>query len=197
MTLVAAACEAKEPVTGTQPSAAAASASPSPTPSPSASSAAAAIHFTGEGAGPYQLGVKVAELQKDGQLSEVRSGAETCGYTTAMGIGPWSGVHIMATPDGIVRSVSTRSPSLPTAAGARVEMTLAELQAVYGSKGEVLSRTRDKAKIYLVTTGPDGHGIVFHLYPDNSHKAYEMTAASDAAAAKSGFLSEEEPIDGC
>jgi hypothetical protein len=193
MTLPVAACESKEPVTWSQSSAAAASTG---APRASASPTAAAIHFTGIGAGVYQLGVKIAELQKDGHLADVRSGDQMCGYTTATGIGPWSGVHIMATPDGVVRSVSTRSPSIPTAAGARVEMTLAELQAIYGAKGEVLSRERDKAKTYLVTTGPAGQGILFNLYPDKNHKVYEMSAG-DAAAIKSKFLSEEEPIDGC
>ncbi|MEV4412346.1 hypothetical protein [Catellatospora sp. NPDC049609] len=156
-----------------------AEASPSAPPSPSASPSPA-INFTVDGAGPYAVGAKLADLQGAGLLADVATGAETCpANTTAAGTGVWQDVRLQFRPDGALYLVVNRSKTIPTPSGAWLGMSLAALDSIYGNLGQELSG----GKAYLVTT-TSGRGILFDL--DDKKKVMAMIAG-DAAYLKSSY----------
>ena len=175
-------CSKKSPSAGESPNAtpsatAAASASANPSASPSPQ-----IHFTVDGAGPYQLGLKLADLQTAGQLDEVKTGGETCAANTfARGKGVWKDIRLSFRPDGTLYLVTNRSTTIPTPSGAWLGTNLAGLQSIYPAIGEDL--TKGTFYAYLVTTGT-GRGILFDL--DGAKKTIAMVAG-EASYLKSSW----------
>ena len=149
-----------------------ASATPSGSPTP-------AVEFSVDGAGPYQLGVALTELQADKLVAEVATGTGPCPQnTTARGTGTWSDILLSFRPDGKLYLAVNRSASVPTPSGAWLGTTLADLKKIYaGIPGQELKRGTNSA--YLVTT-LSGRGILFDLDP--LQKVTAMTAG------ESGFL---------
>jgi hypothetical protein len=188
--IATAGCGARQPAAAppapaaTSPSAAASS-SPASTPAsitPSAS-AATLIEFTVDGAGPYQLGAKLADLQASGQLDEAAAAPGCPGNTTAQGTGSWEGIQLSFRPGGALYLAVNRSPSIPTPSGAWLGTTLAQLKSIYrGIAGQDLVRATTSA--YLVTT-LSGRGILFELDPS---KRVVSMAAADARYLKSAFM---------
>lgn len=148
-----------------------------------------AMTFTFDGAGPYRLGLKLSDLVEAGVLDNVRSGPETCHYTSANGTGPYKELALTFRSDGTLYLISNRSTAIPTVTGARLGSTLADLQSMYGSTGEKL--IRDDATAFLVTT-TSGHGIMFGLDP--AKKVIRMAAGSEASRMKEDFLNS---VDAC
>ena len=78
-----------------------------------------------------------------------------------------------------------------TPSGARVGMTLAQLQAVYGSRGTLITGTLGN-KAYIVRVLGSGLGIVFYLDATNTRVAAmsggEATPLEDAARVGRGLL---------
>ncbi|HEX6681697.1 MAG TPA: hypothetical protein VF062_02840 [Candidatus Limnocylindrales bacterium] len=183
-------CDSKEPAPGARPPAASSGASADPSAGPQGSAApsgspgAAPNHFTVDGAGPYLIGAKLADLQAAGQLADVKTGTAPCGQnTTASGTANWAELRLSARPDGKVYLVVSRSMNIPTPSGAWVGNTMAALQSIYGTLGEELAK--GTAKAYLVTT-LSGRGILFDL--DAGLKVIAMIAG-DAAYLKNSYLS--------
>lgn len=156
-----------------------AEATPSTEPSP-AVSPSPAIHLTVDGAGPYALGAKLADLQADGLLADVATGGETCPVnSTATGTGVWQEVRLQFRPDGELYLVINRAKTIPTPSGAWIGMSLASLSSIYGNLGDELKG----GTAYLVTT-TSGRGILFDL--DDKKKVMAMIAG-DAAYLKSSY----------
>lgn len=157
-------------------------------PGPTASTALAPA-FTADGIGPYLLGAKLSDLKTAGVLDEVKPGTETCDYTSARGTGAYQDISMIFRPGGTLRVVTNRSAGIPASSGARLGNTLAELQTIYGSAGEKL--TRDDGEVAYLATATSGHGILFHF--DDKNKVAKMVA-DDATGLKAGFIN---PIDWC
>jgi hypothetical protein len=151
------------------------SASPSVSPSP-------AIHFTVDGAGPYQLGTTLTALQAAGQIAEPGT-PETCNMNTnAKGTGVWKDINLSFHPDGKLYMVVNRSATIPTPSGAWIGMTLASLSSIYGNLGQELTVGGHTA--YLVTTS-SGRGMMFDL--DQAKKVFSMVAG-DATFLKDSYM---------
>jgi len=155
-------------------------ASPSVTPTTSAQTA---IEFSVDGAGPYQLGATLTQLQAAPGLAEVKKGGETCpANTSARGVGTWADVRLSFRPDGKLYLAVNRSISIPTPSGAWLGTTLADLKKIYAAiPGKELAKGPNSA--YLVTT-LSGRGILFDL--DSSKRVISM-AAADGAFLKTSF----------
>jgi hypothetical protein len=169
--------------TGESPTATAsagASGGPTPTGSP-----AEVIEFSVDGAGPYLLGSKLAELQTAPGLEDVKTGGETCPQnTTARGTGTWHDIYLSFRPDGTLYLLVNRSAAIPTPSGAYLGTPLAQLKTIYaGISGTELSAGPSKA--YLVTT-VSGRGILFTL--DSANLVFTMVAG-DATYLKTSFTS--------
>lgn len=166
---------ASGPASGS-PGGPAASATPSASPAP-------AVEFTVDGAGPYQLGTVLGDLQSKGLLDEVRANGEICpGNTSARGTGVWKDIRLSFRTDGKLYLATNRSAAIPTPSGAWVGSTLAQLKTIYPTLGAELSQ--GPAKAFLVTT-ISGRGILFDLDP--GLKVMAMLAA-DAEYLKDSYL---------
>ena len=137
-------------------------ATPPSTPPSGPPSSAVVVEFTVDGAGPYQLGAMLADLQASPGLADVTKGGQTCpNNTTAQGTGVWKDVHLSFHPDGTLYLAENRSPSIPTPSGAWLGTTLAQLKTIYAHvQSEVL--TKGTAQAFLVTT-ISGGAILFDL----------------------------------
>jgi hypothetical protein len=149
------------PTTGTSPSA-----TPSGSPTP-------AVEFSVDGAGPYQLGASLTELQSAKLVDEVAKGTGPCPQnTTARGTGTWGDVHLSFRADGKLYLLINRSTSIPTPSGAWLGTSLTDLMKIYAAvPGQVLRRGSTTA--YLVTT-LSGRGVLFELDP--TQKVSAMSA---------------------
>jgi hypothetical protein len=141
------------------------------------------VEFTVDGAGPYQIGDKLTDLQVAPGLSNVTTGGHTCPTnTTAQGTGVWKDVHLSFHPDGSLYLAVNRSPTIPTPSGAWLGTTLAQLKTIY-AKVQTEQLTAGTAKAFLVTT-LSGRGILFEL---NAHGAVISMAAADAGLLRTSY----------
>jgi hypothetical protein len=168
---------------GASPSAAASPAA-SASPKASPSGAGGGLVITVDGAGPYLVGNTLMKYDAEGKLAELGNGGEACpSRWSAKGTGAWTGLQLSFTPDpgAKLEFVIARSAAISTPSGAKVGMTLAQLQSLYGPKGETLSV--GGAKAYLVAAS--GKALYFELDMDN--KAFAIIAG-DATRLKNRFL---------
>lgn len=164
------------PPAASSPSAPAPSGVPSPIAPSGAPSSAEVVEFTVDGAGPYQIGDMLTDLQSDPGLTNVATGGATCPKnTTAQGTGVWKDVHLSFRPDGALYLAVNRSPAIPTPSGAWLGDSLAQLKKIY-AKVQTQALTAGAAKAFLVTT-ISGRGILFDL---NAQGAVISMAAADA-----------------
>jgi hypothetical protein len=152
-------------------------------PSTSASaSAAALIEFSTDGAGPYQLGLTLTQLQAKPGLEEVTTGGVCPNNTMARGVGVWRDVRLSFRQDGRLYLVVNRSDQIPTPSGAWLGTTLVDLKQIYGGLvNQELTRGTNSA--FLVQT-LSGGGILFEL--DAAKKVMAMSAG-DAAFLRTSF----------
>jgi hypothetical protein len=155
--------------TGATPSS---SATPSGSPTP-------VVEFSVDGAGPYQLGASLTELQAANLLDEVAKGTGPCPQnTTARGTTTWGDVHLSFRADGKLYLLINRSTTIPTPSGAWLGTSLTDLMKIYAAvPGQVLRRATNTG--YLVTT-LSGRGVLFEL--DTAQRVVAMYAG------ESGFL---------
>ena len=190
MLLAAAGCGSKDPaaappvttpsVTGT----AGATPNTSPAPGTPGASASDLLEFTVDGAGPYQLGATLANLQATASLDEVKTGGEVCPQNaTARGKGVWKDIRLSFRNDGVLYLAINRSPSIPTPSGAWLGTTLAQLKSIYnGVTTQTL--TRGGGNAFLVIT-LSGRGILFDLDPS---KRVIAMIAGDAVFLRTSYL---------
>jgi hypothetical protein len=178
VTTLGASPSAPAPAASAAPSAPAGSTAPKPSPSGSG------LVITVDGAGPYVVGNTLMQYDAEGKLTGLATGSETCpSRWFATGTGAWTGVQLSFTPDpgSKLEFVIARSNAISTPSGAKVGMTLAQLQGIYGAKGETLSV--GGAKAYLVATS--GKALYFEL--DLENKAFAIIAGN-ATRLKNRFL---------
>jgi hypothetical protein len=174
----AAGCGKDEPTTAPPVNTPRSTASPSSSATPSGSPSPG-VEFSVDGAGPYQLGASLTELQSANLLDEIAKGTGPCPQnTTARGTSTWGDVHLSFRADGKLYLLINRSTSIPTPSGAWLGTSLTDLMKIYAAvPGQVLRRGSTTG--YLVTT-LSGRGILFEL--DTTQKVMAMTAG------ESGFL---------
>ncbi len=162
---------------------ASAGASAPPTAAPSGSSSpAAGIEFTVDGAGPYQIGDKLTDLQATPGLASVTSDKNCPNNTTAQGTGTWAGVQFSFHQDGSLYLAVNRSPSIPTPSGAYLGTNVTQLKTIY-AQVQTEQLTAGKTQAFLVTT-LSGRGILFNL---NAQGAVTSMAAGDSSFLKTSF----------
>jgi hypothetical protein len=152
-------------------------------PSTSASaSQQALIEFSTDGAGPYQLGLTLTQLQAKPGLEEVTTGGVCPNNTVARGVGVWRDVRMSFRQDGRLYLLVNRSDQIPTPSGAWLGTTLVDLKKIYGGlTNQDLTRGTNSA--FLVQT-LSGGGILFEL--DAATKVTAMMAG-DAAFLRTSF----------
>jgi len=170
---------AEPTTTGTEEPAATTSATPSSTPT-------ILFEFTTDGAGPYQLGKGLTELQADPGLEQVGPDPDCPGNMTARGTGPWRDVVLHFRPDGRLYLTENRSLALPTPSGAYLGTPLEDLKTIYaGLVNEEITRGDTKA-FYVQTFG--GRGILFQL---NANEQVDVMYAADGPWLRNTFAISE------
>jgi hypothetical protein len=139
--------------------------------------------FSVDGAGPYQIGSKLTDLQATAGLDNVTAGGASCPQdTTAQGTGEWAGVQLSFGTDGVLYVAVNKSTTIPTPSGAWLGTPVAQLKTIYvGIQTEAL--TAGTRKGFLVTT-LSGGGILFDL---NAQGLVQSMAAGDATYLKTSF----------
>lgn len=140
------------------------------------------IEFTVDGAGPYQVGATLGELQSGAGVDNVKTGGQPCpDNTTAQGKNVWQDIQLQFHKDGLLYLVINKSSNIPTPSGAWVGSTLAELKKIYAKiPGQEVKKGNTTA--YLVPTASGG--VLFQL--DSGQRVTAMLAG-EAAFLKSSF----------
>ncbi|WP_435206422.1 hypothetical protein [Micromonospora sp. bgisy143] len=103
------------------------------------------------GAGVYRIGASLAALTAAGHIGWTAPG---CGTVVNAGVtGSWAGVLLLAFRDGRLVEVGTATAPPQSPAGARVGMSFAELEAIYGARGSMIRNDAGDAEAYLVRVG--------------------------------------------
>ncbi|MET8251529.1 hypothetical protein [Micromonospora sp. NPDC005197] len=103
------------------------------------------------GAGVYRIGASLAALTAAGRIDWTAPG---CGTVVHAGVtGSWAGVLLLAFRDGRLVEVGTATAPPQSPAGARVGMSFAELEAIYGPRGSLIRNDAGDAEAYLVRVG--------------------------------------------
>ncbi|MFC7277687.1 hypothetical protein ACFQS1_27165 [Paractinoplanes rhizophilus] len=118
-----------------------------------ATPAVAADHvLTVLGAGPYRIGTSLSRLTEAGLIDWV-TGPDAAGAQLAGSAGSWSGELMLTFHHGFLVVVETATGSVRTAAGARVGMSFAEVEAIYHGYGKLITNDQGNTA-YLVPVGP-------------------------------------------
>lgn len=183
--LAAAGCGTDAPVTAppTTPKVTTSAPTTGTTSATASASTPSAVEFSVDGAGPYQLGATLAQLQAAGSLAGVVTGGDACPQnTTATGTGTWSEIHLSFRKDGKLYLLINKSASIPTPSGAWLGTTQADLKKIYAAvNGQDL--TQGTRAAFLVTT-LTGRGILFEL---NEVKQVTAMYAGDASFLRTNF----------
>ena len=170
------------PSASASPGATTPSASPSPTPD-------AALVLAADGIGPYVVGAALSDLQARNLVTGIYI-SQTCSDAKgAEAAGRYAGQITLSFKAERLYAVNTHSTSLVTPSGARVGMTLAQLQGVYGSRGTLMTGVLGN-KAYIVRVMASGLAIVFYLDATNARVAAmsggEATPLEEAARVGEG-----------
>ncbi|WP_433120004.1 hypothetical protein [Micromonospora sp. CA-246542] len=103
------------------------------------------------GAGAYRIGASLAALTAAGRIDWTAPGCGTVIHAGATG--SWAGVLLLAFRDGQLVEVGTATAPPQSPAGARVGMSFAELEAIYGPRGSLIRNDAGDAEAYLVRVG--------------------------------------------
>jgi hypothetical protein len=188
---------ADPPSAGPTTSGPTASAPPSASPSSTAASASAspspsvdpATVFAADGIGAYVIGTALSDLQGRSLVTGVYESPLCAGAKGAEATGRYAGAITLTFKADRLIAVNTTTTTLVTPSGARVGMTLAQLQAVYGSRGTLITGVLGN-KAYVVRVLGSGLAIVFYLDTTNTRVAAmsggEATPLEDAARVGEG-----------
>lgn len=154
--------------------------SPVNTPSPAEPTPDPATVLAANGIGPYVVGASLADLQSRALITNVEASFHCdASWQGAEATGQYAGQLTITFYLGRLIDVHTSSSELSTPSGARVGMSLTELQSIYGSGGTLITGMSDSPiseNQALSVRVPDTElGIVFFLDETNA-KADSMSA---------------------
>jgi hypothetical protein len=192
--LTATACERDEPTAApTAPAGPSETATPTPGPTtpPAATTTAPpspttdrAVVFAADGIGPYVIGTSLASLRDRSLVTGVSDSMLCDNAKSARATGRYASQLTLTFVSDRLVSVHTQSTALLTPSGARVGMTVPELDDRYGSRGTLITGSLGN-KAFVVRVPASGLGIVFYLDPSNtrvhSMSGGEAQALEDAA----------------
>jgi hypothetical protein len=153
-----------------------ATATPSPTDTPSSAEPTPdPAVLTADGIGSYVVGATLSDLQSRGLVANVASSVNCdASWQDAQATGRYAEQLTVNFHLGRVTDVATSSTELVTPSGARVGMSLTELQAIYGSSGTLIKGINGNQAL-SVRVPNTTLGIVFYLDETNT-KAVSMSA---------------------
>jgi hypothetical protein len=155
------------PTTSGSPDASSATTSPTPT----APATDPAIVFAADGIGPYVIGVALADLQAHGQVTNLSSSPFCTNYTGGEATGRYAGTITLTFHLGHLTQIHTLSNQYVTPSGAKLGMTLSDLQGIYGARGTLITGALSKG--FSVRVESTGLAIVFLI--DSSGNANAMS----------------------
>ncbi|MFC6021914.1 hypothetical protein ACFP2T_37855 [Plantactinospora solaniradicis] len=93
-----------------------------------------------DGIGPYRIGVStLAGLTRRGLVTDVQEEPTCTGYHAAAATGRYADKLLFKFEGELLVQISTTDPTILTRDGGRVGLTLADLAARYGSRGEIVN----------------------------------------------------------
>jgi hypothetical protein len=152
---------------------------PTQSPSPSVSATDPGSVLAADGIGPYVIGSSMADLKARALLDNI---VESPFCTDAFGAdatGVYSGKLTLSFRHGLLTSVHTVSNSFVTPSGARVGISLTDLQGIYGTRGILLTGTLGN-KAFSVRVPASGLAVLFYLDP--TAKKVDAISGGEAAA---------------
>jgi hypothetical protein len=166
---------------------------PSPTPSavpslsPTPPPTDPAIVFAADGIGPYLVGTQLAELQSRALVAGLVDSQFCADSKGATAIGRYATSVTLTFTGGRLASVHTQSADYVTPSGAKVGLTLAEVQAIYGARGTLLTSTAG-VKAMVVRVPSSTVALVLVMDPTGAKVASMDAGEADKleAAARTG-----------
>ncbi|BCJ57302.1 hypothetical protein Jiend_07240 [Micromonospora endophytica] len=103
------------------------------------------------GTGPFRIGARLDRLTAAGLID---SPVSACAGVVHTGVvGEWAGVILLTFRSGRLVEVSTATAPPYSPAGAGVGMSFAQLETIYGTRGDMISNDAGTASGYLVRFG--------------------------------------------
>ncbi|WP_243706062.1 hypothetical protein [Micromonospora sp. KC721] len=103
------------------------------------------------GAGPFRIGARLDDLSAAGLIDWTAS--DCAGVVRAGVTGTWAGVILLAFRSGRLVEIGTATAPPRSPAGAAVGMSFAQLEEIYGPRGELIANDAGTASAYLVRVG--------------------------------------------
>jgi hypothetical protein len=145
----------------------AASPSPSRTPPPTAPPTDPVIVFAADGIGGYRIGTQLSDLIATHLISGATDSPSCTDAKTADTTGVYAGKVSLTIRASKLSAVHTTSTAYVTPSGAKVGMTLATLQGIYGDRGTVITGQLGN-KAYSVRVPATQLALVFFLDQTNT-----------------------------
>jgi hypothetical protein len=139
-----------------------------------------------DGIGPYLVGATLTDLQTRGQVSGVADSTACAGTTAAAPTGGYADLLALSFSGGQLVSVRTTSNTLVTPSGAKVGMSLADAQSLYGGRAKVIT-TPSGSKALVIAVIATTYALV--LYLDAGNNTVTAMSGGDANRLESALRS--------
>jgi hypothetical protein len=141
--------------------------SPSRTPTPTAPPTDPVVVFAADGIGGYRIGSQLSDLIATRLITTATDSASCVDAKTSDTTGAYAGKVSLTFRAGKLSAIHTTSTAYVTPSGAKVGITLAALQGIYGDRGTVITgRLGNKA--YSVRVPATQLALVFFLDQTNT-----------------------------
>jgi hypothetical protein len=121
-----------------------------------------------DGIGPYLVGSSLSQLQSRGLVANLMDSANCdASFKQAEATGHYAGKLSLAFSEGMLTDVATASNVLVTPSGARVGMSVKELETIYGSRARRIDGVSGNRALSVRVAGTD-LGVVFYLDATNT-----------------------------
>jgi hypothetical protein len=146
----------------------AASARPTSVPSQSPAASRPNDVLAADGIGPYLVGTTLSQLQSRGLVANLADSVNCdTSFKQAEATGRYVGMLSLSFADGRLTDVATASNVLVTPSGARVGMSVKELETIYGSRATRINGVGGNRALSVRVAGTD-LGVVFYLDATNT-----------------------------